>query len=345
MSRVADAMRGAGNFVVRFLVPLLLGALPGGSWAADPVPPLVLERSIPLIGVSGRIDHMAIDLGRKRLFVAELANGTVDVIDLASGKAVHRLSGLREPQGIGYAPKADVIAIASAGDGSVRLFRGEDFTPLGTVELNDDADNIRLDPSTGQLVVGYGSGALAFVDPVNRSVVNRAKLPAHPEGFQIDSGTRRVIVNLPDARQVGVIDFTTGKQIATWRLPKLGANFPMARDQSGTIIAAVFRSPPRLVLLVAHTGAVRANLETCGDSDDVFFDENRKRIYVSCGAAAVDVFQQEATGYRRLSRIATSSGARTSLFVPELDRLFVAARAGLLGLGSDAAILVFRPQP
>ena len=125
MSRVADAMRGAGNFVVRFLVPLLLGALPGGSWAADPVPPLVLERSIPLIGVSGRIDHMAIDLGRKRLFVAELANGTVDVIDLASGKAVHRLSGLREPQGIGYAPKADVIAIASAGDGSVRLFRGE----------------------------------------------------------------------------------------------------------------------------------------------------------------------------------------------------------------------------
>ena len=248
MSRVADAMRGAGNFVVRFLVPLLLGALPGGSWAADPVPPLVLERSIPLIGVSGRIDHMAIDLGRKRLFVAELANGTVDVIDLASGKAVHRLSGLREPQGIGYAPKADVIAIASAGDGSVRLFRGEDFTPLGTVELNDDADNIRLDPSTGQLVVGYGSGALAFVDPVNRSVVNRAKLPAHPEGFQIDSGTRRVIVNLPDARQVGVIDFTTGKQIATWRLPKLGANFPMARDQSGTFIAAVFRSPPRLVL-------------------------------------------------------------------------------------------------
>jgi DNA-binding beta-propeller fold protein YncE len=338
-------MRRAGNFVLRFLMPVLLGALPGNSRAADPTPPLILERSVPLAGVSGRIDHMAIDLGRKRLFVAELGNGTVDVIDLASGKAVHRLSGLREPQGIGYAPKADVIAVANAGDGSVRLFRVEDFKPLGTVELNDDADNIRLDPSTGQLVVGYGSGALAFLDPVNHSVVSRAKLPAHPEGFQIDPATRRVIVNLPDARQIGVIDLTTGKQIATWRLPELGSNFPMAREQSGTIIATVFRNPARAVLLDAQTGAVRANLETCGDSDDVFFDENRKRIYVSCGAGAVDVFQQEPTGYRRLSQIATSSGARTSLFVPELDRLFVAARAGFLGLGSDAAILVFRPQP
>ena len=138
-------------------------------------PALQLERTIPLPDVTGRIDHMAIDLGRRRLFVAELGNNTVDVIDLASGKAAHRIEGLREPQGIGYAPKADVIAIANAGDGSVRLFRGADFAPLGTVALGSDADNIRPNADSGQIVVGYGEGGLATIDPASGSVVARAK--------------------------------------------------------------------------------------------------------------------------------------------------------------------------
>ena len=138
-------------------------------------PALQLERTIPLPEVTGRIDHMAIDLSRRRLFVAELGNNTVDVIDLASGKVAHRIEGLKEPQGIGYAPKADVIAIANAGDGSVRLFRGADFAPLGTVALGSDADNIRLNTDSGQIVVGYGEGGLATLDPASGSVVARAK--------------------------------------------------------------------------------------------------------------------------------------------------------------------------
>jgi DNA-binding beta-propeller fold protein YncE len=113
----------------------LLWTLPGKVQAADPESPLVLERTIPLTGVSGRIDHMAVDLRRGRLFVAELGNGTVDVVDLAAGKAIHRITGLKEPQGVGYSPQADVIAIASAGDGSVRLFNGEDLSPAGVVSL------------------------------------------------------------------------------------------------------------------------------------------------------------------------------------------------------------------
>ena len=84
-------------------------------------------------------------------------------------------------------------------------------------------------------------------------------------------------------------------------------------------------------------------MDTCGDADDVFFDVKRRRIYVSCGSGSLDIIQQDDTGSRTLTRIATRSGARTSLYVPELDRLFVAARAGPLGIG--ASILVFRPKP
>jgi len=317
--------------------------LPGKVQAADPGPPLVLERTVPLTGVSGRIDHMTVDLRRGRLFVAELGNGTVDVVDLAVGRAIHRFAGLKEPQGVGYSPQADLIAIASAGDGSVRLFKGEDFSPAGVVSLGEDADNVRLDVRTGQLVVGYGNGSLAALDQASRSVVSDTKLPGHPEGFQLDPGTGRAFVNVPDAGQVAIVDLAAGKQVASWRVPGLKANFPMALDSTGSVLATVFRSPPRLVLLDTKTEAVTANLPTCGDADDVFFDAKRRRLYVSCGEGFVDVLQGDAASYHSLARIPTHSGARTSLFVPELDRLFVAARAGLLG--SDAALLVFRPRP
>jgi hypothetical protein len=319
----------------------LLWTLPGKVQAADPGPPLVLERTIPLPGVSGRIDHMAVDLRRGRLFVAELGNGTVDVVDFAAGKVIHRIAGLKEPQGVGYSPQADVIAVASAGDGSVRLFKGQDFSPVGVVSLGEDADNIRLDTRTGQLVVGYGSGGLAVLDPAGRSIVSTSRLPAHPEGFQLDPGTRRAFVNVPDAGQVAVLNLDAGKQVASWQVPGLKANFPMALDAPGAVLATVFRSPPRLVLLDAKTGAVTTNLQVCGDADDVFFDAKRRRIYVSCGEGLVDVLQGDAARYYPLAHIPTHAGARTSLFVPELDRLFVAARAGLLG--SDAALLVFQP--
>jgi DNA-binding beta-propeller fold protein YncE len=333
----------AKSFVLTLLAALF--CVPFGSAHPEERPPLVLERTIPLAGVSGRIDHLAIDLRRKRLLVAELGNNTVDAIDLVAGKAIHRIAGLHEPQGIGYAPGADVIAVASAGDGSVRLFRGEDFSPMGVINLGADADNVRLDARTGSLVVGYGEGGVAVVDPARGAVASRVKLPAHPEGFQLDERTRRVFVNVPDARQIAVVDLGTGAQISTWRVPGLGANFPMALDDTDNLLATVFRHPARLVLLDARSGTVRANLETCGDADDVFFDQKRSRIYVSCGQGVVDVLQREASDYRGLGRVETASGARTSLFVPELDRLFVAARAGFFGLGSDAAILVFQPQP
>jgi YVTN family beta-propeller protein len=325
------------------LLTTLLCMTTGGGRAAEPTAPLVLERTIPLKGVAGRIDHLAVDLGRKRLFVAELGNGTVDVIDLTTETVVHRITGLKEPQGLAYAPGADVLAVASAGDGSVRLFRGTELAPAGAIDVGDDADNIRLDPRSGNLVVGYGSGGLAVIDPAKAAVASRIPLPAHPEGFQLDPDSRRAFVNVPDAREIAVIDTQAGRQVASWRLPDLRGNFPMAFDTSQATVTVVSREPARLATFDANTGKPISTVITCGDADDVFLDTKRHRVHVSCGDGSVDTWQQEGYTYRRLNILRTASGARTSLFVPDLDRLFVAARAGFLGLGADAAILVLRP--
>ncbi len=323
------------------LVAVLALAAPG--LAAGTPGTLVLERTIPLPDVTGRIDHLSLDPGRQRLLVAELGNDSVDVIDLHESRASGRISGLREPQGIAYVARSDRIVVADGGDGSVRIVRADDLSVAGEIRLGHDADDVRVDPRSGHVVVGYGAGGLAVIDPGGPIRLADIPLTAHPEAFEIDPAGQRVFVNLPDAREIGIVDLAAGRAIARWEVPGVRANFPMALDPDGARLAVVFRRPPQLVLLDARDGRVIATLGTCGDADDVFFDARRRRIYVSCGEGVVDVFAGEGAGLRRLQRVATSPGARTSLFAGELDRLFVAvpARAS----GSAASILVLRPTP
>ena len=322
----------------------LAASLPAVCWGAGAAdrPPLVLEATIPLENTGGRIDHMAVDLRRQRLFVAELGNGTVDVVDLAGRKVVARIGDLKEPQGVGYSEKADLVVVASAGDGSVRFYRGGDMAPAGVLPLGDNADNVRIDPRTGNVVVGYGSGGLAVIDPMTRAQVADVRLPGHPEGFQLDPAAGRAYVNVPDARQVTVTDLGTARQTAAWRVPGAHDNFPMAYDPECREVAIVARSPPELLVLDAGTGEIKARQTSCGDADDVFFDRRRPRLYVSCGSGEVATWQRSGSAFRPMPSTRTNAGARTSLFIPEVDRLFVAKRAGLPG--SRGAVLVFRPE-
>lgn len=242
--------------------------------------------------------------------------------------------------GIGYSERADLTVVASAGDGSVRFYRGEDMAPAGVIPLGEDADNVRIDPRQGNVIVGYGNGGLAIIDPMTRAKVADLRLPGHPESFQLDPASGRAFVNVPDARQVAVVDLSGGRANGVWQVPGARDHFPMAFAPEQRLVATVFRSPPELVLLQADTGAISAKFPACGDADDVFFDQRRQRIYVSCGSGEVDTWRRYAETYRPMPPTKTASGARTSLFVPELNRLFVAQRAGLLG--STGALLVYR---
>ena len=200
---------------------------------------------------------------------------------------------------------------------------------------------MRLDPHGGRVVVGYGDGALALVDAASGEKAGEIALPGHPESFRLEAGGPRAFVNVPTARQVVVVDRDAGRQVAAWRVPGRD-NFPMALDEAGGRLLIVDRHPPELLVLDTGSGKVVARLATCGDADDVFWDAKRGRVYVSCGEGAVDVVRRRGDAYEELARVATAPGARTSLLVPELDRLYVAARAGDR---RGAAVLVLRPEP
>jgi hypothetical protein len=317
----------------------LLGLSTCDARSASGPAPLVLERTLPLAGVRGRIDHLAIDAARGRLFVAELGNGSVEAIELAAGKSLGRIAGLAEPQGVGYLPDEDELAVATGGDGMVRFYRAADLKPVGSIRLGEDADDVRVEARSGRLVVGYGQG-LALIDPKSRAVLRTVALPAHPEGFEVEGD--RAIVNLPGAGAVAVVDLAAGREIARWRNPGPHFNFPLAWDRQSGRVAVVYRLPARVVVFDAGSGRVLQTMVTCGDADDDIFDAARGRLYVVCGGGAVEVFQRAADGYRPAGRVETPSGARTGLFSPKLDRLYVAARAG--AAGRPAAILVYRPR-
>jgi len=328
--------------VIAITVGLMNSIFATTGFAQSAMPdPLRLEAKVPLGKVAGRIDHMAVDSERQRLFVAELGNESVGVVDLAAQTVIHRISGLKEPQGIAYTQTNDSLYVANGGDGSVRIFSGPDYTPAGRIELGTDADNIRVDAPVNRLLVGYGGGAIGTIDMRGNNQTGSFPLNAHPESFQLEANTHQIFVNLPNKRSIVVVDAGSGQQRAIWSV-RYDGNFPMALDQERQRVLVVFRSPPKFAAYNWQTGDVISEVDTCGDADDLFLDAKRQLIYITCGTGFIDVLRADDSKYSRVARIQTVAGARTGLFVANMDRLFLGVRAQF---GEPASIWIYRTAP
>ena len=309
---------------------------------AQTTTPLKLIQTIPLPGVRGRFDHCAADPKGHRLFVAALGNNTLEVLDVAAGKRLKSIAGLRKPTGVVYLPEANQLGVANGDDGAFKLFDAVSYGLAGSVRGLEDADNVRRDAKTGFIYVGYGAGALAILDRAGQKRLGEIKLSAHPESFQLETAGPRIFVNVPDAKQVAMIDRETRSVVGTWPSGIFQGNFPMALDEAGHRLFVGCRQPPRLAVLSTETTKLVADREISADTDDLFFDGKRQRLYLSCGEGFLDVIQCGAEErYERIAREPTRAGARTCFYSPDLDRLYLAVpQRG----GEDAELRIYEPE-
>jgi DNA-binding beta-propeller fold protein YncE len=308
--------------------------------------PLVLTGAIPLPNVQGRIDHFSID-PKGRLFVSALGNNTEEVLDLAAGTRAHSISGVPNPQGVAYAPELNKLFVGSDA-GKLYIYDGTSFALLASIDFGDDVDNLRYDAAAARLYVAYGdeeSGAIGIVDATtNRRLGEEFKLGAHPESFQLEKSGPHIYVNLPDLKQIAVINRNT-RAIARWSLD-LDGNFPMALDEADHRLFVVTRAPAHLVVFDASSGRVLANLPCVQNADDVYFDVKRKRIYVPGGEGYISVFQQkDADHYELISKVPSAVGGRTAGYFGKgkkgLDFFYLAVPARA---AQPAEVLVYTVQ-
>jgi DNA-binding beta-propeller fold protein YncE len=301
------------------------------SQGAREISPLQLEEQIPIPNVPGRLDHFSADVRRKRLFVSALGNNTVEVIDTFAGRDIHSIQGLSEPQGVLYVSDVDKLYVANAGDGKVNVYDGATYTLRKSIELGEDPDNIRFDPSSGKVLVGFGEedGGIATIDPTTDEVVGSVfKTGGHPESFQVEASAAHIFVNVPDAGNVvEAIDRKTGA-VAKWPLKNLRGNYAMALDEESHRLFTVTRKTPMLVVLNTQTGAEIARLRAAGECDDVFFDASRKRIYEIGGEGFISVFEQaDPDQYSLVQNVPSTIGVRTGFWFAKRDRFYVGVPA------------------
>ncbi|MEO5742128.1 MAG: hypothetical protein ABIS29_16195 [Vicinamibacterales bacterium] len=283
--------------------------------------------TIPLPNVAGRIDHLAYDAVRQRLFVAALGNNTVEVIDTAKGKHLRSLTGFYEPQGLATVLNLNAIAIANSDSGTLQLIDAETFATRWTVNIGSDADNVRYDDVAKRIYVAAVGGLFA-VDAANGRVAGRLAIDGHPESFQLETTGTRVYANVPGLLSSHIVggDKTT-MTLDARSIPSCGGNYPMALDEKTSRMFVGCRRPAQLAIIDTRSGKTVGSAPIVGDTDDLFYDAPRQRVYVIGGEGFVDALQRHGEVVERVGRIATRSGARTGLWVPALSRLYVAVPA------------------
>jgi len=290
------------------------------SSPAQAARPLVLTEAISLEGVKGRIDH----------FGSALGNNTVEVIDISARTVLHTITGIPNPQGVVFSPEANKLFAASS-KGKLYIYDGTSFDLIKEIDFHSDVDNLRYDAANKRVYVGYGedeTGAIGAVD-----ATTNGRLGAHPESFQLETSGPNIYANLPDLKQIAVINRST-HAVSRWPLT-LQMNFPMALDEADHRLFVGTRAPARLAVFDTNSGHMIAALPCVQDTDDLYYDAARKRIYVAGGEGFINVFQQkDADHYQLLSKIPSALGARTAGYFGKgrksADRFYLAvpARAG-----------------
>jgi len=294
--------------------------------------PLKLVATTPMPGFTGDFDHFGLDLKGNRLFLAAEDQKTVEVFNLQTGERVHSIEGFGHPLTMAYLPESDRLIVANGDTDDVALVDCREYKIIETLKLGKGVDHGILNPINKYFYVENGATsdgkmhALSIIDTKSFKIVGEIiGLPGDSnEGMVIDRAGEKLYVNLTGSDEVGIIDLKTRQIIARWPLPDAHVAHAIALDESNHRLFTATRKPAQFIVFNTDTGKVVASLPCVGVNSDMSHDVEHKRIYVT-GSDTASVFEQrDADHYEHIAEVPTAYRAKSSIFVPQLKRLYVA---------------------
>ena len=326
-----------------FAAAIAVVALPS---VASAQPPLTLETSTPLPAIgAGDFDQMAVDLKRHKLFVAGEDFGTIETFDLLTGKHLQSARGVALPHKIIFVADRNELFVADGHDSSVKVLDATDLHQLARIPVSANPDTGVYDPASRLFYIGNGGkkahrdySNISLINVDRRAVVGNIRVPGNTlKGMLLDPAHSRIYVSVRDKSQVVVIDTKQRAIVATYRSPELKTNVPIGEDAQQRLFVGG-RKPNELVVLDSRNGATLQYLPTVAESDDLTVDGPHRRVYVT-GSTGLDVYAEGAGGRYSLEAHYDTGGGKTSIYVPSLQRFYVArSRTD----APQAALLVFR---
>ena len=282
-------------------------------------------RDVTVEDIEGVVEHMAADVKGNRIFLAATGNNSIEIFDSQTLQHLGQIKGLSQPEDVIFLPSSGHLLVSNGADGTLRTYDAKTYKLLDSKPMGGDANRIRVTANGKFVVVGWGVDGLAVID-CQTGKRSDVQLKSHPEAIQSDSSGNRLFVNLPGVGEVAVVDRRSQTVTESWPI-RQRENAAMALDEANRRIFVVCHRPSKLLVLNMDDGAIMATLSTPADADEVFYDQQRKRIYVIGGEGAIAPYSQKGPDeYVALSRTDTVEQARTGLFVPEWNRIYVVAR-------------------
>jgi DNA-binding beta-propeller fold protein YncE len=313
--------------------------------------PLKLLHTTPLPDFKGDLDHFAVDLKGNRLFVTAEVHKTVEVFNLKTGERIHSITGFGTPHEILFRPDSNTLIVADGGaDSGCKLVDGKNYQIIDNIKLPPGVDSAEYNPVTKEYYVenrgpdpSANTHMISIIDAVNFKHTGDMTLPGRrSEAMAIDRAGKKMYINLTD--EVGVVDLPTRQLIARWPVPDAHVQNAMALDEPNHRLFIATRNPPKLFVFNTDTGKVVLDLPCVGVNDDMTFDTKRKRLYIT-GDGATSVFQQrDADHYEHIVDVPTGFRAKTSLYVPQLNRLYIAVSGGDKP-DAQVAVQIYQVQP
>jgi DNA-binding beta-propeller fold protein YncE len=314
-------------------------------------PPLRLIQTVFLPGYVGDFEHFAADIKGNRLFLIAEDHKTVEVLDLRTGKRIHTITGFGQPHAIEYLPGPNSLIVTEGDEesGAVELVSGSSYKILDKIKLPTDVDGGVYNPVNKYYYVesgGQGPDAkthlLSIIDTQNFKLVGDITLPGtKSEAMAIDHAGAKLYINLRGPDEIGVVDLETRQLVARWPIPESKNENALVLDEANRRLFSASHTPPKLFVFDIDTGKVIASLPCAENSDDMGFDPVRKRIYITGDGSASVFEQQDRDHYVHIADVATGYRAKTSIFVPELNRLYIAVSSK----GKRAGGKLVAPEP